>query len=157
MNAVITVGIDNGLKGGLCALQGGQILDAIPMPLAATEDRPDLPAVLAWLKPYAWATIALEEPLEFAKTLATMRSMMLGFGMLYGSLTTAGFQVDCISVRAWQRAILGRVPKGQTKLFALRRAQLLWPAEKWLATPRSRTPHDGMIDAALIAYYSSKL
>jgi hypothetical protein len=46
-----------------------------------------------------------------------------------------------------------KVPAGQTKVFALRKANILWPEQKWLATARSYVPHDGIVDAALIAQY----
>ena len=49
--------------------------------------------------------------------------------------------------------MLGRVPKGRTKEVALNLANQLEPSENWLANKRCRTPHDGMIDAYLIARY----
>jgi len=36
----------------------------------------------------------------------------------------------------------------------LLKARQLWPDETWLASPRCTKPHDGMIDAALIAEYA---
>lgn len=43
--------------------------------------------------------------------------------------------------------------KGDTKPRALAKALQLWPGETFLASERCRVPHDGMIDAALIAEY----
>jgi hypothetical protein len=40
-----------------------------------------------------------------------------------------------------------------TKVLALAKASELAPDETWLATKRSSTPHDGMVDAFLIARY----
>jgi hypothetical protein len=53
----------------------------------------------------------------------------------------------------WQKVMLPGCAKGDTKPAALARARQLWPAESWLASPRCSKPHDGMIDAALIAEY----
>jgi len=44
--------------------------------------------------------------------------------------------------------------KGDTKPAAKAKAQQLWPDEQWLATPRCKKAHDGMIDGALIAEYA---
>lgn len=49
--------------------------------------------------------------------------------------------------------MLGKVLKGQTKKVALEKAQELEPEEKWLASPRCRVAHDGIVDAFLIAHY----
>ena len=64
-----------------------------------------------------------------------------------------GYEVARISVHKWQRAVLGFIPKGMTKIAALNTAERLAPEENWLKNKRCRTPHDGMIDAYLIAHY----
>jgi len=57
-----------------------------------------------------------------------------------------------MQVKEWQDVELGKsLAKGQTKKIALMKAQQYWPEESWFATARSRTPHDGIVDAALIA------
>jgi hypothetical protein len=53
----------------------------------------------------------------------------------------------------WQPTMLGKVPQGKTKEYALNKVKQLWPDETFLATKRSSVPHDGMVDAALIAEY----
>jgi hypothetical protein len=55
--------------------------------------------------------------------------------------------------QAWQRVMLPNCAKGDTKPAALAKAKQLWPAETWLATNRSTKPHDGLVDAALIAEF----
>jgi hypothetical protein len=46
---------------------------------------------------------------------------------------------------------------GETKPRALEVASRTWPEEDWLATPRSSKPHEGLIDAALIAEYGRRM
>lgn len=41
----------------------------------------------------------------------------------------------------------------KTKLMALKRAQELFPTSDFLATSRSSVPHDGIVDASLIAQF----
>jgi hypothetical protein len=49
--------------------------------------------------------------------------------------------------------MLGKVPAGKTKEYALTKARELWPDETFYATARCSTPHTGIVDAALIAEY----
>jgi hypothetical protein len=55
-----------------------------------------------------------------------------------------------VTAAKWQKS-LGVY--GGTKKAAIDLAAQIWPKETWLATKRSRVPHDGLVDAALIAYW----
>ena len=79
--------------------------------------------------------------------------MAISFGKLVGMAESNGYPVQRVSVHKWQKKMLGRMPKGRSKEFALALALSLEPEENWLASKRCRTPHDGMIDAYLIALY----
>ena len=56
---------------------------------------------------------------------------------------------------AWEGVPLMKNSKGRTdtKAMSLTAAKRLFPNESFLATSRSSVPHDGLVDAALIAYY----
>jgi hypothetical protein len=79
--------------------------------------------------------------------------MALSFGKLCGMAETSDFEMCRVSVHKWQKAILGFVPKGKTKESAILKAQELAPEECWVKNKRCRNPHDGMVDAFLIAMY----
>ena len=79
--------------------------------------------------------------------------MALSFGKIVGMAEVKGYDLMRVSVHKWQKEMLGNVPKGQTKIAAMKLAEQLSPAENWLKNKRCRTPHDGMIDAYLIAQY----
>lgn len=153
---MIIVGVDNGLDGGLAAITwwGGTLIDRIKMPTkrVGTKREVDSYAVYRWLSdlhsPYI---LAIEEPLPHAKSSAAVRSMALSFGKLVGMAETRVQDVVRVQVREWQKAMLGKVPRGETKAFALREACRLCPDENWLGSERSKKPHDGIIDAYLIA------
>ena len=49
--------------------------------------------------------------------------------------------------------MLGFRPKGMTKQIALAKAKELAPDENWLKNQRCRKPHDGMVDAFLVARF----
>jgi hypothetical protein len=152
------VGIDNGLQGGLCAISkfDGGIIDKIAMPTMQRSKKTEIDAakIKKWLldmeTPFV---LAVEEPLGFAKSSQAVRSMALSFGKLMGMAECCGFEADRISVHKWQKQMLGAVAKGKSKEFALGVAQELAPTENWLKNKRCRTPHDGMVDAFLIARY----
>ena len=152
------VGVDNGLDGGLCAIAqfSGEIIDKISMPCQQRSKKReiDICKIHQWLSdlntPFV---LAIEEPLAHAKSSQAVRSMAISFGKLLGMAECKGYEVARISVHKWQRDVLGFIPKGMTKIAALNTAERLAPEENWLKNKRCRTPHDGMIDAFLIAHY----
>lgn len=152
------IGVDNGLDGGLCAIAryDGSIIDKIRMPtLQHSKKREiDIRAVHRWIEElHTPFVMAIEEPLAHAKSSQAVRSMAISFGKLIGMAECKGYDVLRVSVHKWQKAMLGRTPKGQTKKAAFELALQLAPDENWLANKRCRMPHDGMIDAYLIATY----
>lgn len=158
----VVVGVDNGLDGGLVALgeYTGHVLDKIPMPTRTVGKKREInpTAVKEWLlslnERNRKLLVAVEEPLKHAKSSQAMRSMGISFGLLCATSELSGLRTERVQVNDWQPVLLGRVPKGQTKAYALRKATELWPYECWLASQRCTTPHDGMVDAALIAQYA---
>ena len=152
------VGVDNGLDGGLCAISAfdGGIIDKIAMPTMQRSKKREVAVTVIndWLTslntPF---TLAIEEPLAHAKSSQAVRSMALSFGKLVGMAEVKGYDLMRVSVHKWQKQMLGNVPKGRTKIFAMQKAEQLAPAENWLKNKRCRVPHDGMVDAYLIAKY----
>ncbi len=152
------VGVDNGLDGGLCAIAqlDGGLIDKIAMPCQQRNKKReiDICKIHQWLSdlntPFV---LAIEEPLAHAKSSQAVRSMAISFGKLLGMAECKDYEVARVSVHKWQKAMLGFTPKGKTKQVALETAQNLEPSENWLKNKRCRTPHDGIIDAFLIAHY----
>ena len=175
MTPDIVIGIDNGLTGGLVALsttvnpQGaGCLIESYPMPVLKSIHEVDGDAVAAWVRKVTSghsSVIAIEECPKHANQAMVMRSMATSYGILIGAIT-AGADIpndQIIRVRSgnpkdsWQRAMLGLLPKGETKAAALKLAQSFWPDETWIVG-KKRTPHTGLIDAALIAeFYRRKI
>lgn len=153
------VGIDNGNSGGYCVLRpDGSVAGygANPVVVTHTHKEIDVPKLLAWACSYGPCELAIEEPLHHAPSAQALRSMALNVGLVVGEARNypAIKRVHRIEVRDWQKALLGPKRNAKdTKVRALAAAKKLWPEEKWLATPRSKVPHDGIVDAALIAFY----
>ncbi|MFN5417677.1 MAG: hypothetical protein ACK5B9_11520 [Flavobacteriia bacterium] len=77
-------------------------------------------------------------------------------GLLVGMKAT----YQKVAPKTWQKVCWEGVPiqkkstgKNDTKATSLLSARRLFPNESFLATVRSSVPHDGLIDAALIAKY----
>jgi hypothetical protein len=159
------IGIDNGLEGGLVAMkEDGTIVSYEKMPkvlnMQSGKFEIDLFKVVDWVEEFAkvgLTTVVLEEPLHAAGSSQSLRSMAMSFGGLRGIFLGFGFPVVRMQVGEWQTKMIGRGPKGTTKARALKAAKKLWPQESFILKG-CRTPHDGIIDAALIAeYYRTKL
>jgi hypothetical protein len=154
----LIIGIDNGLDGGLCAISkfDGSVINKIAMPTkwVLKKREVDTRALKQWIlylnTPF---TIAIEEPLAHAKSSQAVRSMALSFGKIVGMAEANEYDVQRISVHKWQKRMLGFIAKGKSKEAALERAQQLAEDECWIKNKRCRVPHDGMVDAFLIARY----
>jgi len=184
---MITIGIDNGLDGGVAAIgQCGSLIEVFVMPTTRIVydwaiakvrkkkgvrkievvrdfdniiDAKELKLRIDNITQGQPFTLAIEQCPNHSQSKSAMRSMAMSYGIL---LALPALMPNCtrlIVVRSgnptdsWQRQMLGNVPQGKTKEAALSMARELWSDETFLETPRCKTPHDGMIDAALIAEF----
>ena len=76
----------------------------------------------------------------------------MGFGLVKGVVLGLRLPLVEVTPQEWKRKILKGYPKGSEDTVAKK----LWPNQSFLATERSRKPHDGIIDAALIAEYGRR-
>lgn len=82
-------------------------------------------------------------------------------GFKEGVLKTLGIQYELVPPKMWQKVMWeeGDVVLKEnkrtkdTKATSLNAAIRLWPNEDFRKTSRSKIPHDGIIDAALMAEY----
>ena len=156
------IGVDNGLNGGLVAISKttGAVIDKTVMPTLhrCKKRETDTRKVYEWVMALESDFIfAIEEPLHHAKSSQAVRSMAISFGKLLGLAESRQWDVQCVKVRNWQKAMLGHLsPPYDTKKAALGVANMLAPEECWLKSKRCSKPHDGMVDAFLIARYIRK-
>ena len=156
---MIYIGIDNGLSGALVALSDhpGPPIASIVMPTRgkAKGNEVDGFSVFLWLAQFDLnkLTVILETPGKHSPGAQALCSMWDSYGCIRGILESRGIRHHRITPQAWQKKMLPGCSKGDTKPAALAKARQLWPGESWLATPRSSTPHLGLVDAALIGEY----
>ena len=152
------VGIDNGAcSGAAVAISSwdGEILGYTRLPSHTVGKKTELDMIMLrdWILDFQLppANIVIEEPLHHAPSSQSMRSMALCYGQIIGLCTGMAWPCEGVGVRKWQKDMLGKFPRGQSKKYALAKAKELAPDEQWLATPRSKKPHDGIVDAYLMA------
>jgi hypothetical protein len=160
--AHIYIGIDNGLTGGLVALSDhpGPPIEMIVMPTRGKTNGNEVDAKEVYFILSAISgglsgriTVILETPGKHSPGAQALCSMWDSYGAIRGVLESRGIRHHRITPQAWQKKMMPGCAKGDTKPAALAKARQLWPAESWLATPRSTVAHGGLIDAALIAEY----
>ena len=153
---MIYLGLDNGVSGGMVALSDlSQVVSMSPMPTlkARKGNEIDIAAVWAWvdaLDSREKITAIIEEP-GGSRSAQAASSMAGSFQALRALCVLKGLRWHRVTPQAWQRSMLPGCKAGDTKPRALAEVRQLWPAETFLASDRSRIPHDGMVDAALIA------
>lgn len=161
MSAPVFIGIDNGCVSGGIAVIGscGSFIDAIPMPHKKYRNRNevDIRRLHLWLSNVTHgnlsnAVYAIEEP-NNSRTPSTAYSVASSFHSIRGFFETKLLPFERVIPQRWQKAMLGKVPKGLTKEYALKEAKAWFPNESFLASPRCKTPHEGIIDATLISLY----
>ena len=156
------IGIDNGAcSGAAVALSAwdGEVLGYTSLPNHKVRNKTELDilGLRDWILSFELPpiSIAVEEPLHHAPSSQSIRSMALCYGQITGLCAGMAWGYTGVAVREWQSEMLGKFPKGQSKKFAKKKAEELCKDEQWLdpRKPRSKTPHDGIIDAYLIASF----
>lgn len=149
------VSVDNGISGALALIsEMGPIVSMTPMPIQRTRkgNEVNVREVTCWVRNLnvtpVNTVVAIEEP-GGSKSAKAATSMAGSFHALRALFELAGFRVLRLTPQAWQKPLL-KCKAGDTKLVALQLAKSLWPDESFLATPRCKVPHDGLIDACLL-------
>ena len=146
--------IDPGLNGAICLMNDrGHYIFLKPMP--KTEKGEVDYEHLAWiLATYNVSKVFLEKAQPMTKQgVSSMFNYGKHFGILIGLLTAFKIPFHLVPPQAWTRKMHVVPKQGSAKEKSLAAARRLFPDESFLATARSRVPHDGMVDAALIAEY----
>jgi hypothetical protein len=139
------VGIDPGKSGGVVILTGaGAIFEAWPMP-----ELDELKLLSEWIVTNK-AFVAIE---DVQPDRGWQIKSAWTFAKHVGQLHLLFPKAKLVSPKTWQAKMTKGYPSKDPKERALMAASVRWKAMTWLATTRCKNPHDGMIDAALIAEY----
>jgi len=123
----------------------------------------DRHAILSFLSLIPFHTHAVIEKQEAyrGQNISATGTTLKNYGVLLMGLTAAHFFITEKSSDDWQE-VYGIVPSTKaggktTKQQALPIAQALFPGADFRKSDKSHIAHDGIVDAALIAYYCQSL
>ena len=148
------LGVDPGLGGGL-AIIGNEGIMTETMPVTAGEI--DLARLARWLKAHSHdISMAFVEKVHSMPKQGVSSTFKFGdvYGTIKGMLTAFGIPFELVTPQSWTKELHAGVSKGlpakeRSRLVASR----LFPDLDLRESSRCRVPHDGMIDALLIAEY----
>ena len=152
----LTIGIDPGIKGGIFVLQqSGAVWDSVAMPTIGKDI--DGRAVLEFLSGLLLDgndAIYLEKAHAMPRQgVVSMFNYGVGYGTLLGILQTLPTPYFCVTARTWQKVAWAGINQELfPKVNSLKAAKRIFPQHNFVQ-PRCKKPHEGLIDAALIAYY----
>lgn len=160
------LGIDPGLAGGFAVISGGKILYKMAMPTISfttqenkTKTEIDREGVLSFLKNLPEHTHVVIEKQEAFRNQNIVSSCTIckNYGILLMALTVAHLYITEEPPSVWQDHFgISSVKESggkTTKKQAFQIAQVLYPNEDFRKSEKARKPHDGMVDATLIARY----
>jgi crossover junction endodeoxyribonuclease RuvC len=148
------IAFDPGKDGGIA--WNAATCGAIAMPISGKEI--DIYEISQLIKSQCWPdnSIAIIEqvhsmPGQGVKSVFTFGK---GYGSLIGLLVGLGIRTELVTPQAWKKVVLAGTVKDKDAAIAYcRRA---FPQISLLATPRCKTPHDGIADALCILEYGRR-
>ncbi len=148
------IGIDPGVNGAIAVLsKAGSMLDMEPMP----ESGPI--GLLKFFKEEWIGHVFLEKAQAFrGQGVSSSFNYGQHFGELVGMLQVMALPFTLVAPRNWTKQMhMGTSNKLEAKVRSAQAAQRLFPSVNFLRTVKCKKPHDGMIDAILIAEYGRRI
>lgn len=163
----IILGIDPGLTGGLVLYNGSSILEMSTMPILKEKrngrlkseiDLNELNNLIVKFKSHNPKCFLEKVGAMPGQGVSSMFAFGKGFGILIGMLSAHEIETTLVPPQRWTALI--HKPYAHTSLESKEKSKLisskLFPSENFLATNKSKVPHTGLVDAALIAVYGYK-
>ena len=155
----VFIGIDPGKKGGVAVIRDGQLVYTEPMgtiwdirdTLVNFKRQEDGDGFLV---NDTWAYIEKSQARP-GQGVVSMFNYGKGFGEILGILTAIETPYELTRPQQWQKVMIPGSKKGNSKKDALIKARQLFPQETFIQKG-CRKPHDGIIDAVLIAEYGRR-
>lgn len=167
---MIWIGIDIGAKGAFATINDTGELSYEPVPLIAKEI--DVQSICKYLLQFKDIKChVVMENLHSVFGAGAKSNYQFGRvnGLIEGILIAYEIPFTKIQAKKWQTEMFEGVSliykpskpnektkKIDTKATALIAAKRLFPKESFLATERSKVPHDGIVDSVLMALYCKR-
>jgi len=160
----IFVGIDNGLSGGITAIDENQnIIKKWVMPVIKVKkteyDINEIINIFKYIKQLNKQTyVALEH--AHVRPISGKRACFmtgLGYGIMQALIGAFSFSYEIINPKQWQKNIFQGINTGDTKKDSILFCKRKWPEEDWTKTERSKKAHDGLTDSACLSEFSYRV
>ena len=154
------VAIDPGKKGGIVGMhkQSGSIGVMEVMPLIGGKEFDPTGFMFLLQKRPNIVHVFVEKCQAYrGQGIVSAFNYARDYGIIIGILTALRLPYTLVKPQIWQKDIfIGTIDKIDPKVKAAQAAGRLFPNVSFLATERSKKPHDGLIDAALIAEWGRR-
>lgn len=164
--SMVYIGIDVGGKGGIFAMTDKRrvvLKEAIPTKRGSTEvDYTSLSNLLkTWESDPSQVQVLIEDVHSlYGMSAKSNFSFGLIKGVKIGVVTSIGYNLELVTPKNWQKVVwieddivLNDKGKRDTKATSLKAATRLFPDVDFRKSERAHIPHDGVVDAALMAEY----
>lgn len=164
------IGIDCGLDGGIVTLTGDGIVSKSVMPTISPGKGRKIDLGVLCDKARFWHLtmetesrlhVIVEDPGGHAPSASGLRSMTYSFAVAEMLLVAFAIPYTIVRAQTWQREFwkrpqLANGVEFDNKGAALAASRRIWPGEDWTKSERAKNPHDGIVDAALLAEWGRR-
>ena len=155
------IGIDNGVNGGIVVLDKDQnVISKHVMPVLGKSTKEyDINTIRHLLNRYNANSFAVLEKAQAQFRDGKKQAFKTGFGygVMQALLIAENIPHQIIAPKIWQKKVFEGLPADDTKTASIMFCKRKWPNEDWTPTERSQKCHDGLTDAACMAYYGVQL
>ncbi len=157
----VWIGIDPGLKGAIAVVdENGAIVSLTPMPV--DDDGVNaievMEMLMAWIDNAEAVKVVLEKGQAMpGQGVSSCFNYGYGCGALYAVCRCLKLQTTLVRPQTWTKVMHQGTDGGEAKDRSRVAAMRTWPEEKWGVEGRKKKPHDGLIDAALIAEWGRRV
>ena len=161
----VFIGVDIGINGGIVVINENGLINAHTIPVLGDkildielfkifEQYAEYEMFICLEEVHSIFGVSAKSNFSFGTTFGKKLMISAVSNYLYGAVS------ELVAPKKWQAEVWASsdkiykaAKKVDTKKTSLMAAKRLFPSQTFLATTRSRVPHDGLVDAALIAFY----
>jgi hypothetical protein len=151
----IIIGIDPGKSGGVCFMtKNGEVFLTFPMPETPPELLKELEKA-SFIQGISHAFIEKAQAMP-KNGAVSMFNYGMGFGQILGFVAALKIPYTLVQPRTWTKLMHMGTNGDEPKKRSLEAVQRIFPTVNLLASSRCKKPHDGLVDAILIAEYGRR-
>jgi len=158
---MIYIGIDNGLSGGIVAINEKQeviLLEVMPV-IKGKKTEYDINQIYNILQNYSFENCYVVLEKSHVRPISGKRACFMtgfGYGIIQGMLSALNISYEIVDPKVWQKELITGLGN-DTKTASIQFCKKKFPTVDLTPTERSVKPHDGLSDALCMAVYCYRL